>query len=156
MDILSFFSTIEGFITLLVTNVVTWAGTFLFFKQRKEGMEIENESKQSAEWRKLYLDQKQDSKEKDSKIDRLTERLNEYGLKVVRIEALLDSVGCMRRGCPDRLHISASESHTPCIPEQFQPKPYNFQQAQEQEADYQPEQEAADQESDSDLDAYNL
>lgn len=143
-------SEMGNIITIFVTSAVTLAGSFLFYRQKKDTLEIENESKQSDEWRKLYLDQKEDSKEKDRKIDLLNDKLNEFGLKVVRMESLLDSVGCARRGCANRLHLSMVDSPNPCIPEKFQPKTTIIKEEREEDR----REEPAD--AETDLDAFNL
>lgn len=64
-------------ISVLVTAAVTWAGSFLFYKQRRDGMNIENEAKRSDEWRKLYVESQEDSRKKDEKIDGLRKEMQQ-------------------------------------------------------------------------------
>lgn len=92
-------------VTVLVTAAVTWAGSFLFYRQRKDSMEIENESKQSVEWRKLYLDSQEDSRKKDEKIDDLRKDMNKMNMHIISLErrVQLNSIfRCDRTSCADR------------------------------------------------------
>ena len=74
MDSLPF---ISEFITAIITDIVTFAGSFLFYKQEKKSRDIDNESRQSDEWRKLYLESQEDSRKKDQKIDDLYREIAE-------------------------------------------------------------------------------
>ncbi|MEG1543262.1 MAG: hypothetical protein RR382_01880 [Tannerellaceae bacterium] len=65
-------------INLIITSIVALGGTFLFYRENKRGKIIENEARQSEEWKKLYEESKQDSKEKDAKIDSLYLEIKEH------------------------------------------------------------------------------
>lgn len=75
MDFISTLDSLSNIVTVLVTACVTWAGSFLFYRQRRDSLDIENESKQSDEWRKLYLESQEDSRKKDEKIDELRKEM---------------------------------------------------------------------------------
>lgn len=53
-------------------------GGVMYFRQNKAAKEIENESNQSNEWRKLYDEMKGELQSKDSKIDKLYEERKRY------------------------------------------------------------------------------
>jgi len=102
-------SSLGSFIVALVTAAVTWAGAFLYHKQERDKREIENESTQSEEWKKLYLESKDDSARKDQKIDELRKELNELRNSIVRLERrvqLAAIYGCSNLQCPVREHIN--------------------------------------------------
>ena len=90
-------------------------GGLLFIKQNKKIKNIEAESRQSDEWKKLYDDSFNDSKEKEAKIDKLNEDkialYNRYislqkenGEKDLKISELnwyrCETSGCKRREPP--------------------------------------------------------
>lgn len=58
---------IVGIIGVIGGNV----SAFIFFPQMRKTKNIENEAKQSEEWRKLYEEAKSEINEKDEKIDSL-------------------------------------------------------------------------------------
>ena len=92
-------------LTILVTAAVTWAGSFLFYKQRRDGMNIENESKQSDEWRKLYIESQEDSRKKDEKIDELRKEMSEMRRQLIALErkVQLNTIyRCDKMDCPMR------------------------------------------------------
>lgn len=98
-----------NFITALVTAIVTWGGTFLYHKQERERREIENESSQAEEWKKLFLESKEDSERKDRKIDELRTELNQVRNQMVRLERsfqLASIYGCRNLQCPVREALS--------------------------------------------------
>lgn len=106
-------------LTVFVTAAVTWAGTFIFYRQRKDGMEIENESKQSEEWRKLYLESQEDSRKKDEKIDELRRDMNKLNMCIISLErrVQLNSIyRCDREHCPDRIDRTAKNDPSPALP----------------------------------------
>ena len=76
------FSFLPTLITSLVTGAITWLGTFIFYRQKRDGMDIANEAQRSAEWKKLYEESKRDSEEKDKKIDELRRRINELSIRM--------------------------------------------------------------------------
>ena len=69
MEIISALTTLLG--------ILLGGGGVLFWKQDKRAKEIENEAKQSDEWRKLYERSEQDSRDKSDKIDRLYDEKKE-------------------------------------------------------------------------------
>lgn len=78
MEIISALTTVLG--------ILLGGGGVLFWKQDKRAKEIENEAKQSDEWRKLYERSEQDSRDKSDKIDRLYDEKKELR---ERFEALM-------------------------------------------------------------------
>lgn len=66
----------------IATMIITYIGgsltTFMFFPQMRKTKNIENESKQSEEWRKLYEETKMEAREKDSKIDSLYAEITKH------------------------------------------------------------------------------
>ena len=66
-----------GSIIMTLIGTILGGGGVLFWKQDKRAKELENEAKQSEEWRKLYERSEQDSKDKDAKIDSLYEEKKE-------------------------------------------------------------------------------
>lgn len=60
-----------------ICTAVLGGGGVLYWKQDKRAKEIQNEARQSEEWRKLYERSEQDSREKDAKIDALYEEKKE-------------------------------------------------------------------------------
>lgn len=50
-------------------------GSFLFFRQNKISKKIDNESRQSEEWRKLYDNSRVVEKEKEEEIAKLDEKV---------------------------------------------------------------------------------
>jgi uncharacterized protein HemX len=107
--------TIMGIISTILIGTNGW----LFYKQNKLKKQqeanadmINNEAKQSEEWRKLYIDSKQELKEKEAKIDELyakisnlrdkeedlREALAKFEVKYVKDEIKL----CNRKKCMDR------------------------------------------------------
>lgn len=78
----SSFSFLPTLITSVVTGAITWLGTFIFYKQKRDGMDISNEAQRSAEWKKLYDESKRDSEEKDKKIDELRRQINDLSKRM--------------------------------------------------------------------------
>lgn len=104
---MDFILNIETLLTALVSAAVSWGGTFLFYKQEKKSRDIENESKQSDEWRKLYLESQEDSRRKDEKIDdlyKIIEVMRRDIAALERREQLNSIYRCDRIECPNRLH----------------------------------------------------
>lgn len=95
----------SNLVTMLVSAAVTWAGSFLFYRQRKESMVIENETKQSEEWKKLYLESQKDSLRKDEKIDELRKDMNSLHEKIIQLERMVQMNSiyrCDKMDCPMR------------------------------------------------------
>ena len=64
---------IFNFITMLA-GIIT-GGSFLFYRQNKISKKIDNESRQSEEWRKLYDNSRVVEKEKEEEIKQLDEKI---------------------------------------------------------------------------------
>lgn len=113
MDFISTLDSLGNIVTVLVTACVTWAGSFLFYRQRRDSLDIENESKQSEEWRKLYLDSQEDSRKKDEKIDELRKEMCELRKQMIMLERRVqlnsiyrcDIMDCPRRPRPQELEV---------------------------------------------------
>lgn len=108
MELLEDISFVPSIISALITGLLTWIGTFLFYRQKRDRLDIENEAKQSEEWRKLYLDSKRDSEDKDAKIDELRKEINRMQQKIVEMERKIqlntiyrcEDVQCKKRRPP--------------------------------------------------------
>lgn len=85
----SSFSFIPTLITSLITGAITWLGTFIFYKQKRDGMDISNEAQRSAEWKKLYDESKSDSAEKDKKIDELRRQINDLNARMNEMDRII-------------------------------------------------------------------
>lgn len=105
-DIIS--TIITGLIGLVAGNLMS----LITFPQTKSMKKIENEAKQSEEWKKLYIDQKNEALEKDKKIDQLYAEITKYRdenaelhlenekLKIENSKLVI--VKCLKPGCVDR------------------------------------------------------
>ena len=116
-----FGTALSTILAAIASSVATWAGTFFFYRQRKQALDIENESKQSEEWRKLYIDSQQDSARKDHKIDELRKEINELrvSLYALQRDVMLNSAyRCDIFPCPNRIcNVKPSLEHTsPSLP----------------------------------------
>ena len=69
---------LEIIISAIIGIVGGSVSTFMFFPQIRKNKNIENEAKQSEEWRKLYEEAKSEIKEKDLKIDSLYLKIEEH------------------------------------------------------------------------------
>ena len=101
-----------GLLHILITAAVTWAGSFLFYGQRKESLKIENESKQSEEWRKLYLESQNDSRKKDEKIDELYRNQSRQDSHIIDLERRINLISiyrCDRINCTQRIGMKVNE-----------------------------------------------
>ena len=99
------FDFMSNIVSVIVTAVVTWAGTFLFYRQKRDSLDIENEARRSEEWRKLYEKSQEDSRDKDRKIDELRHLLTDVQRQVIELErrVLLSRIySCERMPCADR------------------------------------------------------
>lgn len=115
---MDFILNIETLLTALVSAAVTWGGTFLFYKQEKKSRDIDNESKQSEEWRKLYLESQEDSRKKDEKIDDLYKIIEGMRRDITALErrVQLNTIyRCDRIECGKRLH-SQDMNNVPVAP----------------------------------------
>lgn len=104
-------------ITAIATVIATLIGAvsgggLLYYRQTRKIKEIEAEAKQSAEWKKLFDQSDEDSREKDKKIDalyeerqqlykQLIERDKTIAQKDIQIERLR-FMRCFINGCRKR------------------------------------------------------
>lgn len=66
-------------ITAVVSGLLAGGLTpFLFFRQERNAKNIDNEAKQSEEWKKLYEETKAELQERDVKIDALYDKIHGY------------------------------------------------------------------------------
>lgn len=85
---------------------------FLFFRQEKDARSLDNEAKTSAEWKKLYEEEREERKERDVKIDHLYEKINtlrddktELAKRIAELEVentRLKLLTCEIPSCPKR------------------------------------------------------
>ena len=116
IDVISSFTALVG--------VLLGGGGVLFWKQDKRAKVLENEAKQSDEWRKLYERSDQDSRDKDAKIDamyaekkelrqeldRKSEEITELKLKNKELEyQKCQKFECTRR-LPPRFFVCVNKS----------------------------------------------
>ena len=93
---ISSFSFIPTLVTSVVSGLITWLGTFLFYRQKRDGMDIANEAQRSAEWKKLYDESKQDSEQKDKKIDELRREINALRNELLEVRGQVQLNGIYR------------------------------------------------------------
>ena len=87
-------------------------GSLFLVRQNKTAKKIENEAAQSAEWRKLYDEVKQELHERDEKIDRiydekkeLRNEMHSLSTRITELEVELTKsqiYRCEVAGCPKR------------------------------------------------------
>lgn len=64
-------------VTAIASGILAGGLTpFLFFRQDRNSKEIDNEAKQSEEWKKLYEETKEELNERDAKIDELYQQIH--------------------------------------------------------------------------------
>lgn len=80
---------LPSIIASAVTGLLTWLGTFIFYRQKRDGMDIANEAQRSQEWRKLYEESKRDSDDKDKKIDELRRQINELNRRMNDMDRII-------------------------------------------------------------------
>ena len=95
-------ATIVAVLTLLVGG-----GGFLFYSQRKAGMEIANASALAAEWEKLYREQKAEREENDTEVASLRDEVAALRAEVASIRPYI----CYDLACPQR--ITRNETKKP-------------------------------------------
>lgn len=74
-------------------------GGFLFYSQRKAGMEISNVSALAAEWEKLYREQKKEREENDDEVSALRDEVAELRAEVASIRPYI----CYDLTCQNRI-----------------------------------------------------
>lgn len=103
---------IGAIITGIVGCVCGNIAVFLFLPQIKKAKNIENEAKQSEEWKKLYIEAHQEITEKDRKIGDLYVQVSKHrdecikmGLEKAKIEVELTKLQllkCNKPNCGNR------------------------------------------------------
>lgn len=87
-------ATLTAVLTLLVGG-----GGFLFYSQRKAGMEIANASALATEWEKLYREQKAEREENDTEVAQLRDEVSDLRAEVASIRPYI----CYDIACPNRI-----------------------------------------------------
>lgn len=87
-------STITAVLTLLVGG-----GGFLFYSQRKAGMEIANAAALATEWEKLYREQKAEREENDTEVASLRDEVAALRAEVASIRPYI----CYDLACSQRI-----------------------------------------------------
>lgn len=87
-------ATIIAVLTLLVGG-----GGFLFYSQKKAGMEIANVSALASEWEKLYREQKEEREENDTEVASLRDEVAALRAEVASIRPYI----CYDLSCPKRI-----------------------------------------------------
>lgn len=87
-------ATITAVLTLLVGG-----GGFLFYSQRKAGMEIANAAALAEEWEKLYREQKAEREENDTEVASLRDEVAALRAEVASIRPYI----CYDLACSKRI-----------------------------------------------------
>lgn len=91
--------TITAIVSAISTLVVALGGgSLLYHKQNKIAKKIENESSQSAEWRKLYDEMKGELQSKDNKIDELYDERKKYDADIADLRKRITDLEIMLKG----------------------------------------------------------
>lgn len=91
--------TITAIVSAISTLVVALGGgSLLYHKQNKIAKKIENESSQSAEWRKLYDEMKGELQNKDSKIDEFYKERKKYDVDIADLRKRITDLEIMLKG----------------------------------------------------------
>ena len=96
---MEYFNGIVTFISVLLGSGI------IFFRETKRAKQLENESRQSEEWRKLYEDSREDSKAKEKRLEVELEKRVELHAKISGYERKLshyEILYCKEVGCPKR------------------------------------------------------
>jgi hypothetical protein len=102
----------ETIITALATCIAGNLAMFFFFPQERKAKNLENEAKQSEEWKKLYEETHEELQSRDTKIDELYAEISrhrdEKAKQAIRITELeventkLKLLKCEVPSCPNR------------------------------------------------------
>lgn len=103
---------IGSIVTVIVSCVASNIMVFLLFPQERKSKIIENEAKQSEEWRKLYNEEREERSRLNTKIDDLYVQVNllrneiadksDEVSKLSTENAQLKVLKCTKPGCPNR------------------------------------------------------
>ena len=85
------------FITVL--TLLVGGGGFLFYSQRKAGMEIANAAALATEWEKLYREQKAEREENDTEVASLRDEVAALRAEVASIRPYI----CYDLACSKRI-----------------------------------------------------
>ena len=75
---------VETIVTGVIGIVAGSVGTFVFFPQEKKAKDIENESKQSEEWKKLYEETHSELQQKDAIIEKKDEKIDALYVEITK------------------------------------------------------------------------
>ena len=82
-----------------VLTLLVGGGAFLFYSQRKAGMEIANASALATEWEKLYREQKAEREENDTEVASLRDEVAALRAEVASIRPYI----CYDLACSNRI-----------------------------------------------------
>lgn len=82
-----------------VITLLVGGGGFLFYSQRKAGMEIANASALASEWEKLYREQKSEREENDAEVAKLRNDVAALRAEVASIRPYI----CYDLSCAKRI-----------------------------------------------------
>lgn len=84
---------------MAVLTLLVGGGGFLFYSQRKAGLEISNAAALATEWEKLYREQKNEREENDTEVATLRDEVAALRAEVASIRPYI----CYDLACPDRI-----------------------------------------------------
>lgn len=84
---------------IALLTVILGGGGFLFYSQKKAGMEIANASALASEWEKLYREQKAEREENDTEVAQLRDEVANLRAEVASIRPYI----CYDLGCKTRI-----------------------------------------------------
>lgn len=82
-----------------VLTLLVGGGGFLFYSQRKAGMEIANAAALATEWEKLYREQKAEREENDTEVASLRDEVAALRAEVASIRPYI----CYDLACSNRI-----------------------------------------------------
>lgn len=81
-----------------VLTLLVGGGGFLFYSQRKAGMEIANAAALATEWEKLYREQKAEREENDTEVSALRDEVASLRAEVASIRPYICyDIACSKR-----------------------------------------------------------
>lgn len=84
---------------IAVLTLLIGGGGFLFYSQKKSGMEIANAAALATEWEKLYREQKTVREQKDAEVDDIRNEMAEVKAEVASIRPYI----CYDLTCQKRI-----------------------------------------------------
>ena len=84
---------------IAVLTLLVGGGGFLFYSQKKAGMEIANAAALAAEWEKLYREQKNEREENDTEVAELRNEVASLRAEVASIRPYI----CYDLACANRI-----------------------------------------------------